>query len=439
MSQPWFKRLRAFSALSGLRLVDVAIGLIKDVLLTRVFGLGLYLDAYFVGTSFLDIGSGYFQQMGYGILLPFYNRQDADGLSLEEIHQRQQTLTLVFMNYMTLSTLLVAVGMVILHQWIVDIALPTRSHDNAFLDGLFMASLPISILCQGSFALRTLLLQQKRFHLFYLPGILSTVVFIAIFWGFSGSLGAKALLWALPVSQVVQLALYWHYLGIRWQWLWKARDLGPMFKLALPNALICVVYYLFTPVDNYFLSQLPAGELSAFRYAAKMVTVLSTLTIFSLQMTLIPALMQAGSQEDTRTMRRLILQGLKESILLSLPVFIGLFFLATPLVQLVFERGAFTADDTARVVQSMLIQMLGLPYIGAWMLISRCFNSLFWVKEFLVLGVVFLGLRVGLDYWGLQAGGMAGVAWMTTVHAYVMLAVGLVSLWVLVRRKKRAA
>ncbi|HEX9075995.1 MAG TPA: lipid II flippase MurJ, partial [Anaerolineae bacterium] len=54
--------------------------------------------------------------------------------------------------------------------------------------------------------------------------------------------------------------------------------------------------------------------------------------------------------------------GIKLVLLLILPAAIGLFVLARPIVALLFERGAFTANDTFWTSTSLQFYLLGLPF-----------------------------------------------------------------------------
>jgi putative peptidoglycan lipid II flippase len=425
----WWGRLVGFISLSGLRGVDTALGLIKDIVLTRLLGLGAFLDAYFVTLGLLDVASGFFQQMGYGVLLPLFNEKNSAQATQDQNTQAQQTLVIVFGNYLTLAVLLVAIGEIILSTQIGTWLAPTlQANPNSHLDILLTLLLPLSLLCQSAYALRLLLIQYKRFAWYHWPAIGSTIAFLLMVWGLFPTLGLWAVIWAFPISQVLQLIGYLWALQIPWRWTWHYPELGRMMRYAAPNLAICLVYYLFIPVDNWFLAQLPPGELSAYRYAAKLVTTMGTLTVFSLQMTLIPNLMSAGGQQDSPTMQKLMRQGLLESVLVSLPV-IGLgIWLGPWLVKLVFLRGEFTETNARNLTQCFQILVWQLPYIGSWMLVSRAFNSRFWLKPFLVLGVIALSLRIGLDAIGWRWAGMAGIAWMTTLQYYLMLALGW--LWV---------
>jgi putative peptidoglycan lipid II flippase len=419
------KRLKDFLTLSGLRLTDMASGILKDILLTKAFGLGVFMDAYFVTTSCLDMFSGYFQQMGYGILLPFYNEQATTNNTPEAIEREQEQIIVVFLNWLILSMGVIGILILVLYQTFGSLMAPNLMKEtDSHLELLLMISLPLSILFQGSYALRIILVQKKRFAYFHLPGILSTLVFIGCLWAMLPQYGYWAVIWALPVSQIFQFVLYWYLLKIRWQLVLKAPFIRKMLLLSLPNTLSWLFFYLFVPIDNYFLTFLPPGDLSSYRFAMKMVTVFSMLTVFSLQMTMVPAIMTAGSQKDFLKMKKLIGKGFFESLLFGIPLIFAVILMAPFLIKLFFERGAFVARNTQQVVFCLQILIWQIPFIGSWMMISRSYNSLFLLKPFMWIGLGALCLRVLFDWWGLRIGGIQGVAWMTVFHYYLLLLIG---------------
>ncbi len=426
--------------LSGLRLLDAGIGVIKDILLTRSFGLGAFLDAYFIVIGILDIFSGYFQMMGYSILTPVYNDIATENPDPDEVEARQNRWITVFLNNVLLSMVVFAAATCLLHLPIGKLIAPKlMAQHQQTLSTLIMIVLPISMIFQGSYALRVILIQKKRFAGFHLPGILSTLVFILLFVVLYPSQGFYAVMWAMPLSYGFQFLYYWALLGIDWQPIWRHEAWSKVSKLIGPNLLNWFFLYMVVPVDNYFLGYLPSGELSAYRFAFKMITVLSALTVFNLQMTRVPLVMTAGSQKDWPTMKALILKGIWESVLFSLPIWVGLYLLGPVLIQVLFQRDAFTAQDTELVAYCLRILMFSLPFIGSFMILSRCFESLYLLRPYALISGIALILRIGMDAVGLKYFGLAGVAWMSISQSYLMLFILLAYLHWRMNRQPKAA
>jgi putative peptidoglycan lipid II flippase len=76
---------------------------------------------------------------------------------------------------------------------------------------------------------------------------------------------------------------------------------------------------------------------------------------------LIPQMTRALRSGDHAAVAHAESRGLELSVGLALPATLGLMLLSEPVVRLLFEHGAFTADDTAATAQALMWLALGLP------------------------------------------------------------------------------
>jgi len=67
--------------------------------------------------------------------------------------------------------------------------------------------------------------------------------------------------------------------------------------------------------------------------------------------------------------------GLRLTTTLILPAAIGLFVLATPIISLLFEHGAFTAVDTDITGQALRLYLVGLPFAAVDLLLVYAFYA----------------------------------------------------------------
>ena len=67
--------------------------------------------------------------------------------------------------------------------------------------------------------------------------------------------------------------------------------------------------------------------------------------------------------------------GLRLTITLILPAASGLFVLAIPIIDLLFEHGAFTAADTAITAQALRLYLIGLPFAAIDLLLVYAFYA----------------------------------------------------------------
>ena len=76
---------------------------------------------------------------------------------------------------------------------------------------------------------------------------------------------------------------------------------------------------------------------------------------------LIPELTRAVRAEDRAAVAHAESRGLELAVGLALPATLGLIVLSEPIVRLLFEHGAFTADDTAATARALMWLTLALP------------------------------------------------------------------------------
>src|SRR4051812_19051273 len=76
---------------------------------------------------------------------------------------------------------------------------------------------------------------------------------------------------------------------------------------------------------------------------------------------LIPELTRALQAENRAAVAHAESRGLELAVGLALPATLGLIVLATPIVQLLFEHGAFTAEDTKATARALMWLTLALP------------------------------------------------------------------------------
>jgi putative peptidoglycan lipid II flippase len=76
---------------------------------------------------------------------------------------------------------------------------------------------------------------------------------------------------------------------------------------------------------------------------------------------LVPELTRALRGNDRPAMAHAESRGLELAVGLALPATLGLIVLSTPVVRMLFEHGAFTAEDTAETAQALIWLALGLP------------------------------------------------------------------------------
>jgi putative peptidoglycan lipid II flippase len=124
---------------------------------------------------------------------------------------------------------------------------------------------------------------------------------------------------------------------------------------------------------------------------------------------LVPELTRAVRSGDPAAIHTAESRGLELAFGLALPAALGLMVLSAPIVQLLFQHGAFTAADSAATAQALVLLAVGLP---ANVLVKALAPAFFARDDTMTpLLATLAGLTVAIfAAWGLRGFGVAGIA-----------------------------
>jgi putative peptidoglycan lipid II flippase len=141
---------------------------------------------------------------------------------------------------------------------------------------------------------------------------------------------------------------------------------------------------------------------------------------------LFPTLSRMASRRDPSGMRRAVGIGMRQINLLLIPAAVFMIVLTTPIVRLVFERGAFNAESTHLVSIALFWFAFSLPFGGLNLLLTRTFFAVQrpWIPtrlaalNMVVDVVVSLSLYKPLGIAGLIIGTVAANVVMTALQVH---------------------
>ena len=134
-----------------------------------------------------------------------------------------------------------------------------------------------------------------------------------------------------------------------------------------------------------------------------------------------PLLSRHAARGDRRQLGRDLTLGLRLVICLGVPAGAGLILLAGPLAQLLFERGQFTPDDTARTARMIVGYAIGVWAFCALPVVVRGFYALGDTKTPVRIGVWVVGLNLALNLTLIWPLAESGLAVATSVSAVVQV------------------
>jgi putative peptidoglycan lipid II flippase len=135
---------------------------------------------------------------------------------------------------------------------------------------------------------------------------------------------------------------------------------------------------------------------------------------------LFPQLSRLASRHDLPGVRALLGAGMRQVALLLIPAAAATIVLATPIVQLVYQRGEFDAESTKLTAEALFWFAFSLPFSGWNLLLTRTFFSLQkpWLPTALAGGSLVVNAAVSLALY--KPLGIAGVVLGTVISNAVL-------------------
>ncbi len=198
-----------------------------------------------------------------------------------------------------------------------------------------------------------------------------------------------------------------------------------MGSLYLPVALGLIVSQVGIAIDRNLASRTGEQSIAWMQNATTLVQFPLGLVAVAISTAVLPSLTRLASAAEMMRFRRTLGMGLRTVLLLIVPATIGLLVLATPVIALLFEHGAFQPDDTQRTAQALRLYLIGLPFAAIDQVLIFAFYARKDTKTPVLVGVlgVFIYLAVALVL--IAPLGMLGLVLANSVqlssHALLML------------------
>jgi putative peptidoglycan lipid II flippase len=213
---------------------------------------------------------------------------------------------------------------------------------------------------------------------------------------------------------------------------WRDPAVRRFFALMLPVTLTLGLINVNAVIGTVFASRLIDPELApaAIDKAFRLYMLPQGMFSVAVATVLFPTLSRLAARRDMPGFRRQIDEGLRLIGFLLIPASLVSAALAVPITRIVYERGAFTADDTEIVAQCLAAFSIGLVFNGWMLMLTRGFYALQsnWAPTLVALGSLLLNVLLNAGFYRLGVWGLPLATSLSNV-------VGVVALLVLMRRR----
>jgi putative peptidoglycan lipid II flippase len=359
--------IRSFATVSSYTMLSRLLGFVRDVMIAAILGAGPLADAFFVAFKLPNFLRRLFAEGAFnaGFVPLFAGTLEAEGKVAARAFAEQAQAVLL-----TILVPLVIVAIAAM-PWVIAVLAPgfeyggERYRSAVELSRItFVYILFISLVALQAGVLNSLgkfaaaAAAPMVLNLCLIAALLVSLLWLdapatALAWGVAAA-GLMQFLWLRLAVKREAMAL-----GLRRpRWTPEIRRL---FALVLPGVLGAGVAQINLLADVFFASLLPAGAVSYLYYADRLNQLPLGVIGIAVGTALLPLLsrqIRAGAAEAALASQN---RALELALLLTLPCAVGLAVLSLPIIQVLFERGAFGAVDALATAHVLAAYALGLP------------------------------------------------------------------------------
>lgn len=374
--------LRSIATIGGLTALSRLLGFFRDVLMAWLLGAGPVADAFFVALRFPNLFRSLFAEGAFSAaFVPIFVDELATGGRAKAIVFAEQTLAVLTTALLVFVLLIEAVmpaAVAVLAPGFVggpsfDLAVEFSRLTFPYLLFISLTSLQGGILnALGRFAAPAatpILLNLSLITALLGTGRLMPTIGHALAWGVVAA-GILQFLWLMASCGKAGVWL-------RMPWPRLTAQVRRLLRRALPVAFGAGVYQVNVMAGTVLASLLPAGSVSYLFYADRLSQLPYGIIGVAVSTALLPVLSRQVRMGEVQAALHSQNRALEFAIFLMLPAAAALVVLATPIIDVLFRRGAFGALQVQETAAALQAFALGLP---ALMLVKSLTPS-FYARE----------------------------------------------------------
>lgn len=358
--------LKTLFTVGSMTFVSRILGFVRDTLMARIFGAGMFTDAFIVAFRIPNLlrrisAEGAFSQAFVPILAEY--KQQRTHNETKALINHVATLLGLFLVIITIIGMLAA-------PWVVQITAPGFAENATKFDltvDLLRVTFPyilfVSLVSLAGGVLNTYgNFSTPAFTPVWLNiSFIAAMLFIAPY--FDNSI--RVLAWAVFVGGILQLLFQLPYLaklGLMPRFSLNLQDEGVwrILKLMGPAIFGVSVTQISMLINTIIASFLISGSVSWLYFADRLMEFPTGLLGVALGTILLPSLSKSVADNNDSEYSQLLDWGLRLTFMLALPAAVALAVLAVPLISSLFMYGAFNAHDVMMTKVPLMAYSLGL-------------------------------------------------------------------------------
>jgi len=375
------------SVITIITMISRPLGYIREAIQAYLFGATLLVDAFIVAFNFPElIQTLFFSGATSAFLVPVCVHFMKD-------HEEYSSIYSTFINISIIVTVSISLLFLAFSHGIVSIIAPGFSSEaKQITKTLFIIMLPVIAFHTILSVIKAFLNAKDHFAAPELSGIVWNIAFILSAFLLRHKLGIYSLAVGVTVGSLLQIAIQVPFLkqfNIRYRMVFNLQHPALVeAKNLFTGALIATsIVPINSFVGRVIASYLPHGEVAALSYAFRIFILPFSLFAVPIYTVMFTKLSKLFHSQDWRGINAHIDSSLVLIAITLVPCTVLLCSVGDAVIRVLYERGAFTGNDTLMTNRALFGYSVGLIFYALSISFVRIFNSFHDMKTPAIIGI----------------------------------------------------
>ncbi|HQB39351.1 MAG TPA: murein biosynthesis integral membrane protein MurJ, partial [Deltaproteobacteria bacterium] len=374
--------LKAVGIMGSATMLSRIMGMVRDMVVSRLFGAGMATDAFFAAFQIPNMLRRFFAE---GALTSAFVPTFSATLTNQGEEQARELANTCF-TLLTIVMAAVTLAGMIFSPYIVELmypgfrAVPEKFELTVILNRMmfpYIFFISLVALCMGILnTLRHFFTPSISTVFLNISMILSALLLRDFFSAPIMALAAGVLIGGF-IQLAMQLPVLWKKgFPVRPRFDFRCPELRRIALLMGPSTFGVGVYYLNITVSAILASLLPQGSVSYLYYAQRLFEFPQGIFTVSVAQAVLPAMSRQAAEGDLQGMKDSLAFGLRLTLFITIPAMAGLMVCATPIFSLIFMGGAFDYGKAVNSAQALIWYSFGLSFVAMTRVLAPAFYAL---------------------------------------------------------------
>lgn len=400
-------------------LLSKLLGFFREITMSYYYGASEVSDAYFIS---LTIPVVVFSFIGVGIstgYIPMYSKIKQEKGDLEG-----EKFTNNLISFFIIISSILVIILQIFTEPVVKVFASGFEGNTLDLAIKFTRITVLGIYFSGIISIYNSYLQLKNKYL--IPALIgfiyNFIIILSIYMSYRTNMTFLAFGSVVAfIAQFVFLLLFVKKEGYKPFFFINIKDTSiiTLGKISLPLIFGTAISQINVLVDKTIASNVAVGGISALNYADRLNSFILSTVVMSISVSVYPLMSRSIAENNVDKFKIVISESITAISLLIIPATVGAILYSSSLVEVLFGRGAFSADAMNLTTSALIFYSVGMIGIGLREILSRAFYSIQETRVPALNAAIGMILNIILNIILSRYLGIGGLALATSISATV--------------------